>query len=84
MQAGEEAAAAGEELEPLFDYKRVQPTVKFRFDGTHRRRVVSGGLGFRSGDLLYGFVCFDVQIATWRRRISSSTATSAPGSTPPR
>lgn len=30
--AGEEAAAAGEELEPLFDYKRVQPTINFRFD----------------------------------------------------
>ncbi|KAF8676086.1 hypothetical protein HU200_047591 [Digitaria exilis] len=34
VQAGEEAAAAGEELEPLFDYKRVQPTIKFRFDDT--------------------------------------------------
>ncbi|CAO2203964.1 unnamed protein product [Urochloa humidicola] len=30
--AGEEAAAAGEELEPLFEYKRVQPTIDFRFD----------------------------------------------------
>jgi len=30
--AGEEAAAAGEELEPLFCYKRVQPTIDFRFD----------------------------------------------------
>ncbi|CAL4962722.1 unnamed protein product [Urochloa decumbens] len=30
--AGDEAAAAGEELEPLFEYKRVQPTVNFRFD----------------------------------------------------
>jgi len=35
VQAGEEAAAAGEELEPLFCYKRVQPTIDFRFDGTH-------------------------------------------------
>ncbi|CAO2198587.1 unnamed protein product [Urochloa humidicola] len=30
--AGDEAAAAGEELEPLFEYKRVQPAVNFRFD----------------------------------------------------
>ncbi|RLN22401.1 uncharacterized protein C2845_PM07G15220 [Panicum miliaceum] len=30
--AGEEAAAAGEELEPLFDYKRLQPTINFHFD----------------------------------------------------
>ncbi|CAO2190982.1 unnamed protein product [Urochloa humidicola] len=30
--AGEEAAAAGEELEPLFEYKRVQPIINFRFD----------------------------------------------------
>ncbi|RCV26121.1 hypothetical protein SEVIR_5G226700v4 [Setaria viridis] len=30
--AGEEAAAAGEELEPLFEYKRVQPTISFHFD----------------------------------------------------
>ncbi|TVU34532.1 hypothetical protein EJB05_16367 [Eragrostis curvula] len=28
----EEATAAGEELEPLFDYKRVQPAMTFRFD----------------------------------------------------
>ena len=39
VQAGEEAAAAGEELEPLFDYKRVQPTINFRFDGTHPGRL---------------------------------------------
>ncbi|CAO2170582.1 unnamed protein product [Urochloa humidicola] len=30
--AGVEAAAASEELEPLFEYKRVQPTIDFRFD----------------------------------------------------
>ena len=34
------AAADSEELEPLFDYSRVQPTIDFRFDGTFRDSVV--------------------------------------------
>jgi hypothetical protein len=35
VQAEEEVA--GEELDPLFDYKRVQPAMTFRFDGTRCR-----------------------------------------------
>jgi hypothetical protein len=33
---------AGEELEPLFDYKRVQPAMTFHFDGTRRATASVG------------------------------------------
>jgi hypothetical protein len=40
VQAEEDIA--GEELEPLFDYKRVQPATTFRFDGTRRAAASVG------------------------------------------
>jgi len=49
VQAGElDSAAGGEDLEPLFDYKRVQPRMTFSFDGTHR--VALRGLEFPMGE----------------------------------
>jgi hypothetical protein len=49
--AGAEAEADEEELEPLFDYSRVQPTMAFSFDGTRR---CGGGCGHRIASVLSG------------------------------